>query len=473
MNVTSPRSWTLVLPPVIAAAAVAVGLRLGAPRAGIPAALVYGAAASGQGLAWQIVAFEEDGASREPMAGADLAVTARAGGREARWQGTTDPDGVAEALLPLPGPDGLWLEVRRGDVLLAGGDATTPATIPPREPPAAAWMPFARRDGAIVIDVAVLGQRVAPGFPAVLLVHATDAVTREPVTSASVELESDPSLLPGGRGQTDSRGWAQLVTTPVGLAVSAAVRARSPDGRAGQWTGGLFVSPGAAEVRTRLRWASDEEPVFELIAPTPRAIAYVEVDDAQGRVWAAAVPLAGAPGALPTASARAPRLSAGLYWVVCSSDAAGAARLGPGTAARPFFVAPNDEAALSFGTDPLGCAAPGDPRELPAALASCLALARAAPVARWTALDGSSMQQARDRARRSRGLAVAVGAVVLAALLELMLLLRAAAASRQRLRAEVDPDGAPSALARAWSVGAALLVALLGFALLAAFLTRV
>ena len=123
--------------------------------------------------------------------------------------------------------------------------------------------------------------------------------------------------------------------------------------------------------------------------------------------------------------------------------------------ARPFFVAASDEAALAFGTDPEACAPPRDVREKASAGLACLALSAIAPAPRWMALDGFVMQRALDRDARAKGLAVALGALAIAVVLEATLLLRAAAGGRAR------------------TVAVAVLVGLLGFALLAAFIVRV
>jgi hypothetical protein len=146
---------------------------------------------------------------------------------------------------------------------------------------------------------------------------------------------------------------------------------------------------------------------------------------------------------------------------------------------RPFFVAADDEAALAFGLDPETCAAARDVREEPRALSSCLALAPASPIPRRTALEGFSLLRAADAVRRARGLRIGVFAIAIAVLLEAALLLRAAAASRAAVPMGVDEPGNPNAIGparftagRGWSVAVALLVALLGFALLAALLVR-
>jgi hypothetical protein len=476
----------LVATPVAAIAAVALGLRLGAAGA-VRAAVVYGApaAGAGTGLAWQVVTFDEDHGARQPVALPDVEVVARAaGGAQARWRGATNEDGVGEVQLALAAAaaaERLHLDVRAGGRLLASGDVSPPPAPRPKAPQSP-WARFARRDGDVALDVAVLGQRAAPGFAATVWVRARDAATRAPVAGAVIEPESDSSFVPAASGvQTDARGWAQLVVTPVGFSVPMVLHARAAGGRAGTWAGGLFVSPGAAQIVLPARVPPDEPPTIELTMPSMRTTAYVEIDDARGRAWAAAVPLVAAAGGMPHATVRAPVLAAGLYWAVAAGDPAGAARLGPATAARPFFVAATDDAALAFGTDPDECAPPADAREAARAVSVCLALATPTPIERWTALDGLSMQHARDAQRRARGLQVSLGAILVAVPLEALLLLRAATRARARLRAVAqsgeamaEHDAAPPRLVgRAWTVAVALLVALLGFALLAAFLLRV
>jgi hypothetical protein len=99
------------------------------------------------------------------------------------------------------------------------------------------------------------------------------------------------------------------------------------------------------------------------------------------------------------------------------------------------------------------------------------------------ALEGLTLQHARDAEKRARGMTLALGAVVIAGILEALLVLRASASSRAGLREAIAAGGEGSAASerwlgrawsgRAWTVGIALLVALMGFALMAAFLARV
>jgi hypothetical protein len=473
----------MVLAPAVAMAAVALGLRLGA-RGGLRAAVVYGAppSAANAGLAWPVVVFDEDRGAREPSSGVPVDVVARMTTASApvSWQGVTNADGVVEALLdrtPAAG-EGVTLEVRAGsDVLARGAPEPPPFEAPPvRE---AGWLPFARREGRVVLDVALLGQRAAPGFPAELWVRATDAATHAPVGRVAIELESDPSLAVADLSiePTNARGWTRVVVTPVGLAVTATLDARSPDGRSGTWTGGLFMSPGAPALDTRTRWAPGESVALEVTMPTVRPAAYVEIDDASGRAWAAALPLEARGDGTSHAAVVSRALAPGLYWAVASDDAnggraandanatgatgghasRGTSAWGAAAIVRPFFVAASDEAALAFGPDADACVPPRDPRETSSAVSACLALSVASPVPRWIALDGFAAQRALDRDARARGLAVALGAIAIAILLEGTLLLRSARGRGGRRR----------------TVAVAVLVGLLGFALLAAFIVRV
>jgi hypothetical protein len=429
---------------------------------------------AGTGLAWQVIALEEERGVRQPLGDLRLDVVATSGGGTARWHGTTNADGVAEVELGLPGADGVHLEVRSGSTLLAEGNAIAEAGAV-RPVPASPWLRFARREGAIVLDAAILGERAAPGFPAHLWVRGADEKTRAPLSGVDVTIGSDPGLtvlVPGAR--TDSGGWAEVVATPVGLAVDLTLHAQR-DALTGDWMGGLFMSPGGSRLETRSRWGPDDDIDIAVQTPVPRATAYLEVDGVHGRAWAAALDLAPSHEALPSAEVRVPRLAPGLYWAVASDDPAGAAGLGAGTTVRPFFVAQSDEAALAFGPDASDCAPPRDSRDGPRRVASCLALAAASPVPRWTAVEGFSMQHVRDARRRGRGLAVALGSLLVAVILETVLLLRTAASARARFAVDAgDPDAGPATArgVQRWSVAVALLVVLLGFALLGAFLVR-
>jgi hypothetical protein len=464
--------WLLVLTPFAAMAAVGIGLRAGASDR-IVAATVYSAPASqaGIGLAWQVVAFQVKGGTREPLARQPLEVTARAGDSSAHWTGSTNDDGVAETQLPVAGADTVAIEVRAGDDILAQGDARVPPRLERAAPPI--WMPFARRQGPILIDVTVVGQRLLPGFPASIWIRAADA-TGARLSGVTFEPEADGSLtFSAPSSATTADGWGELTATAVGFAVTLTLRAQAPDGRTGQWQGGLFTSPGAVKIDMLRRFAPDVSPAIHLRAPTPRATAYLEIDDAKGRVWAAAASLVRTRDGTGGADSAAPSLPPGLYWAVASSDAGGATTLGAGTSTLPFFIAASDADALRFGTDPSECVEPARAAQTARALGPCLAVAAAGPVARWTALDGFSEKNRKLRDKRLRGMTIAWGSILVAMALESLLILRAAARGRRR---RPSPEGESHeevlAMSRPLEGVVAVLVALLGFAVIAAFVLR-
>jgi hypothetical protein len=455
-------------------ATVALALRWGAASP-LRAAIVKGApaASAGVGLAWQVLAIDESHGTREPVAGFAMRAIARQGGEERGWSGSTNRDGVAEMSLGFSRPYGMHLDVYAGPDLLASGDVAVPGTIV-RRGPGSPWARSARRDGPILLDVAVLGQRAASGFPATIWVRATDEATRAAAAGVTIESEKSGSFVPASpTATTDGRGWAEVVATPWGHAVSMYLHARAADGRTGEWAGALIISPGAPEVRVPARVAPDEAPVVQVVTHTTRSTAYIEVDDAQGRAWAGSLSYPPEESAAQRVVATLPKLAPGLYWAIADDNPSGASELAPGAAVRPFFVAASDEAALAFGRDTSECTPPGDIRAAGRALSVCLALAPAPLTPRWVALEGFSERHKRESAKQSKGVAIALVAIVSGAILEALLLVRAATRSRARLRAVENAEGAEADIvARGWGALMVVLVAMMGFALLAAFVAR-
>ena len=157
-----------------------------------------------------------------------------------------------------------------------------PSPSPP--PPLTAWARFARREGDVSLDVAVLGQRASSGFPASLWIKAVDAPTHAPLDGVTIDLEPDPSLTPAASTvTTDLRGWAHITATPMGYSIPVILHAKARDGRTGEWAGGLFVSPGAAELVLKDVYGTQEPVTFDVVVPTVRTTAYVEIDDLHGR----------------------------------------------------------------------------------------------------------------------------------------------------------------------------------------------
>jgi hypothetical protein len=452
----------MVATPIVAMVTFAIGLRVGGGSP-VHAAIVYAAprATGASTFAWQIVTLVEDHGVRETEPQAGLTVRARAkNGGEALWRGETNGDGVAEARLDLP-------EVRRGDPIDLEVRADGQPETLGRGRLAwddAAWMdgspgPFVRptkRDGAIALDVAILGGRLAARAPTSLWVRATSREDGHPIPGAAITADPDPGLdaAPSAR-VTCTIGWATFTASPAMFVASLALHARTTDGRSGEWFGVLPVAAGAMTVAIAGPVKAGAPLKVEVTAPSERA-GYVEVDDEVGRAAAGVAELEQTAG-FAHADLSLPGLSPGLKWLVASSEPRGAETLDGATRAFPFLV--------------LGSPAPPG---MPVAGEVCadgayLALHPAGGFRRWVALDGFVGHAGVDAARRRRGLAIALGSLAVASLLELLLVMDAA----RRGRALAYATDETSALVKRSGPGSVLigvLVALLGFGLLAAFL---
>jgi hypothetical protein len=249
------------------------------------------------------------------------------------------------------------------------------------------------------------------------------------------------------------------------------LHAHSPDGKEGAWIGPLPIEPGADEIDVRSRYAPGEPITASVTSPTIRTSAYVEIDDAYGRAWADILTLRSEGQGMPSTMLDAPPLPPGLYWMKASPDPPNAGDLAMGAIARPFFVAKDDAQALSFGLDAGECRAPHAMAQADATLGPCLALSPFSGLAKPQEIEGFSAQRARDAEKRARGLRIALGGLAVASVLEIMLLAQGAASARHGI-ASAAADGLLSRRRSALTVAIAILVAMLGFALMAAFVTR-
>lgn len=451
--------------PVVAIATVAVGLRVGAHDP-VHAAIVYAAprARAASALVWQVVTLVDDRGVRETER-LRITVHARAphaegGPREATWSGETNEDGAAEATLELPG-------VVRGEAIdleITGEGLHEPLAHGRAAWDDAAWMngapgPFARaskREGAIALDVAVLGGRLTPRVPVPLWIRATSRADGHPIAGATIQVEPEPGLDVTPANQTTCPvGWAHFIASPVMFTAQLSVHAHTPDGRSGEWFGATQVVPGALAVDLGEIKAGSPLAVT-LHAATVRP-AYVEVDDDEGRAVATIVELAPEGGAA-SGTVTLPALSPGIKWLVASSEPRGAETLEAATRAIPILV-PGSKL-------PANVPSPSDT----CAVGAYLAMHPAGSFRRWVALDGFVGRAATNAARRKRGQAIALLSLAAASLLELLLLLQAA---RRGSTFGGDMEEARALAPRAGlgtmgHVAVGILAALLGFGLLAA-----
>jgi len=455
----------IVVVPLVAVVTLAAGLRIGASPA-VRAAVLYGAPPSADrtGLAWQLVTIVDDRGVREAIELPDVTVVARAGEREARWQGATNSDGVAEVWLDLPGVgagDIVSLEVRASGekAPLASGLAAWPAQPVRAEELGPVFARPSKQSGELLLEVAVYGGRLVPGFPGKLWVRAHDRATGQPATGASIETEAEPGLsMSATRATTDDAGWAELRAVAEIHVVALGLRAemkRGAESLHGEWFGAIPVAPGASFAPIPLAIPPGEPARLDVLVPTVAPRIYAEVDDAAGRAYAASLPVErGANGGHAGFDVRA--LPEGTYWLITAGAPRAAEKVDGSAVARPFVVEKPGETP---------------PKVLEPRLAT-LATPR---FSRFVALDGLPGKRHADGSRHRNGLVLAFGSLLIAAALETLLILRGVERSRRDLARVAEMlDEKEARIERRFSAASVvigLLLALLGFALLAALLT--
>lgn len=475
------RTKLVVAAPIVAVATLMIGLRVGA-GSGFHAALVYGAppgrAAPGEPrrYAFQMITYFEERGVREAIAMKDLSVELRdAEGHEARWTGASNEDGVAEITFSMPPssgatPGGLAFDARvAGDREPLAFGIVDLTKAPPRvEERRDARVRPSKREG-LAMDVYVESGRLVVGSPHDLWVHVSSDAGA-PVVHATPEVGL---AFLADDAKADCHGYAKLEATALGQAASTQLEATGPNGEKGVWFGTIPTAPGAFSIQMPSVFITDDvKPEAReaiVIAPNPRRIAYVEIVDAEGRVWAAALPLAVEPGdPLPRAHVPLGHLAEGTYWLVASGDPRGASTLEGATIGKRFVVSARSRCAECD-------------RACDRGLDSAELLASRTP--RWLALDGIATRGAQNRARHRRGLFIGLVALGAAALLEALLLTQAAREARLALAAAASDEprevGSPSTsgprtadrwTSKSGNLAVALLVALLGFAFLAALI---
>jgi hypothetical protein len=470
------RSVAIAATPIVAIVIVALGLRLGAGD-DVLAAVVRAAppAESAAGLAWQIETSTESHGTLSPVAVPSLEVVARSGGHTTTWKGASNEEGIAEAWLALPGVkahDPVELDVRddaTGKHLASGyahwQDVGDPVSSAP------AWAKYARRVGAIALDVAVYGAKLASETPGVLWVRATDATTGAPVADATIAASGEGLSFEHPTSKTDARGWARLDVEPLGLVYDLVLHATTESARSGEWAGALASAPGGCGVSLPWRVVPNVQQTFEIVAPSKRDLAYVEIDDDTGRVSAEIRTFRTDAMHRVHASFDVPRLAAGFYRLVVAGDSRGGETLSPSAMQWPFLVAGTDAEAVALPQAPAACRVAADAPDLDRVVGWCLAMEAPHAIAKWPTLDGFPLEHGVAAQRRLQGFLVAVGSLAVAAVLETLLILGAVGAERRRMRASADLD-ATRQRGTAARVAVGLLVALLGFALIAMLVLR-
>lgn len=454
------RKLLLVAAPLLAVATFMLGLRVGAGEA-VRSASIFAAppgrpasAGAPTPLALQILTYYEERSVRETIAMKGLTLVARSRGKEARWTGASNADGIAEANLAIDGyakGDPLEVELRvegESQPLASGSLDYREVTWAGSSWSRAAARP-AKRSGPIELDVLVEGERLVPGFETSLWIHASKPSALDLVPEPGLRVTKDHVT-------TCESGWAEVPAIAEAHVVGIGVTAHGKgEGEKGEWFGPLPVAPGAFFVGMPRVVPEREPQTVVLVAPNPRHVVYAEVDDERGRVAAAALPVALDPGdAIPRARFTLPPLARGLHWLVVSGEPRGAEHLAGAAIAKPFVVGEEMD-ACSLGPYLAKHPAEGFPR--------------------WLALDGMAVRGAANRARHRLGLFIGLVALAAAAAIDVLLLIAASREARAvMLLADLDGPDADrdrvTAKPPGGSLAIALLLAVLGFALLAVLL---
>ncbi|MBX3185873.1 MAG: hypothetical protein KF819_02615 [Labilithrix sp.] len=469
----SPRRVVQILAPLVAILTLMIGLRVGAGDA-VRAAVVFGAppgraapGAKGR-LAWQLLTFIDDRGVKETTAMKGLVVVARARGQEARWTGESNGDGIAEITLEIEGitaGDPIDLEVRvEGDAEpLARGRAIWREVAwakrdAARDGVVAALRPT-QRTGAIGLDVVVENERLIPGFTTPLWIHATPppGIAKAGI---AIAIAPEPGLVAEReQATTCGDGWAEVPVMAQAHVVGSGFDARAAHAT-GRWFGSIPVAPGAFFVSMPRVIPEGTPSAAVLLAPNPRDVVYAELDDEQGRVAAAALKVVVEPGdPTPRARFELPPLAAGVHWLVVSGEPRGGERLAGAATAKAILVG----------------GAPGIDLHDTCSVGPWLAQRPATGFPRWVALDGLPERSAHNRTRYRLGMFIGLVALLAAGILETLILVAASREARVALQlAELDEDDASAKKVTAappgGSLAIALLVAILGFALLAVLL---
>jgi hypothetical protein len=436
----------IALTPALSFGTLAVALGLGANSETL-AAVVYGAppGSSRSGIAWQVDVMYEDRGVREIKPNLPIAVHAEWKGNARDWNGTTTNDGAAEVPLDFSGVssgDNVDITITTDDAqkkILARGRARVPESTSGRGSITRGAIPPLHRDGAIVIDVAILGGALAAEFPSELWIRASDK-DGKPIAGAQAHLDAVDGLVVASNDvSTCDSGWARLLVTARALSANATIRLKS-GAFVGSWSGALPIVLGA----TRALVTADDAGNLHASVARPlvtKSVAYVEVDDDLGRVFGAAVPLVASENEFAKAEINLPKLADGNYWMVSGSGPRAAETMSTGTFAIPFR-------AGRIIAD--ACATNGE-----------LATGHAGGFSRTLVLDGFLEARKISAERRRRGMTIAFASLVIGAFVEAVLLVRAA-----RQGSSVKAKWITGTFG---SVVIGIGMSLLGFALLAAF----
>ncbi len=462
------RTVIMVTAPLASLMTLALGLRIGA-EAGVHAVSVTATPRSSsvsRGYL-RLTAYYDETGVKETVELTELMVNVRVRDAEQNTATRTNTDGIVDVPVELPADirddEEILVRVNRSaePYPLVEGRIKASVLAPEKSAETLGYRALrpTKQVGDIVVDLSLPDGRVAAeaNTRAFLRMRRDGASPANPKVELSPEGGMDGSLVRicPKEGVAELSLVATFPITGIGIVVTDGDGA---DKKKGEWFGAVPVAMGAPRVQLPASEPAGAPFHVEVRASNARAGVYIAIDDAKGRAFSDYKPLRVTTTGAESATVDVPALPEGLYFFTASGDPKAIDSLDSSAVARPFLVrkTPPDVCSLLDALTPT-----------------------AGPIKRTPVLDGLYVRRQGDRQKKHRGLFLGLLSLTVAALLEIVLLLSAAKDARADLAARmsevldedekrgIDADEKRSSGLPRMAV--AILIALLGFALIGAF----
>ncbi len=305
--------------PIATVAVVGYALVVVGAERPLVGARIYGGPTEGvAALSWRLAVIRSDHGFTDALSLERVDVVAHlGGGRDARWSGPLDAEGMAAVTLALPAPASGPIDVEVGapgfrEPLARGKLALSRRDWLAREKRLGGWI-SAHPTGKLRISVAPGRGAFTVPFADPLWIDVRDAAG--PVAGASIAFKPDSVTLdPATGARTDARGRAVVSLTPHDFHVALRVIASTDDGRHGEWYASVPVVVGAMDARF-------DGAAMRILSAIERPRAYYAVLTASARLAGGPVELHPDGHGGSTGTVSLPPLPPGPAWAQISGDA--------------------------------------------------------------------------------------------------------------------------------------------------------
>ena len=462
------RTVIMVTAPLASLMTLALGLRIGA-EAGVHAVSVTATprSPSVSRAYLRLTAYYDETGVKETVELTELVVNVRLRDADQTSITSTNTDGIIDVPVELPADladdEDIQVRVNRKaePYPLVEGRIKASVLAPEKstEPLGYRALRPTKQIGDITVDLSLPDGRLPAEANTRAFVRMR--VNGAPPSNPKVELAPEGGMDGSVVRVCTKEGVAELSLVATFPITGIGVVVTDGDGankKRGEWFGAVPVAMGAPRVQLPASEPANVPFHVDIRASNARAGVYVVVDDAKGRAFTDYKPLHVTTSGAESATVDVPALPEGLYFLTASGDPKAIDALDSSAVARPFLVreTPPDACSLLDSLTPA-----------------------AGPTKRTPVLDGLYVRRQGDRQKKRRGLFLGILSLTVAALLEVVLLFSAAKDARADLAARMsevlDDDEArgidadekrSSGLSR---MAVAVLIALLGFALIGAF----